>query len=170
MIDGGDIGNVLVSIQNIPQIGSHNRNPVPANQAVHHTPSPPSTLSCQISPERSLPRRSSSEQSGRRQSRPGSWTGRNPTRRSPRGQAHSRFQTSIFLRNHARTLKFTKTFNFDAINFQKFLSWNYKHTLLNIFRPFLIKFVATISVLMRFWNFEKLDSGFPWAPGPGRDY
>ena len=36
MIDGGDIGNVLVSIQNIPQIGSHNRNPVPANQALHH--------------------------------------------------------------------------------------------------------------------------------------
>ena len=36
MIDGGDIGNVLVSIQNIPQIGSHNRNPVPANRALHH--------------------------------------------------------------------------------------------------------------------------------------
>lgn len=149
MIDGADIGNVLVSIQNIPQIGSHNRNPVPANQALHHRTASPE-LSCQISPEQSLPRARSSAPSGRRQSRPGSWPARNPTRRSPRGPAHSRFQTSIFLRNHARTLKFTKTFNFDAINFQKFLSRNYKHTLLNIFRPFLIKSVATISILMLF--------------------
>ena len=41
-MDGGDIGNVLVSIQNIPQIGSHNRNPVAANQALHHTTASPS--------------------------------------------------------------------------------------------------------------------------------
>ena len=41
MIDGGDIGNVLVSIQNIPQIGSHNRNPVAANQALHHRTASP---------------------------------------------------------------------------------------------------------------------------------
>ena len=40
-MDGGDIGNVLVSIQNIPQIGSHNRNPVAANQAVHHITASP---------------------------------------------------------------------------------------------------------------------------------
>lgn len=40
-MDGGDIGNVLVSIQNIPQIGSHNRNPVAANQALHHRTASP---------------------------------------------------------------------------------------------------------------------------------
>ena len=69
-----------------------------------------------IAPPPSLPgqsclRRRTSRHSERRQSMRGSWAGRSPRHKSPRGQAHSRFQTSIFLHNLARTLKFMKTFN-----------------------------------------------------------